>query len=268
MIVAIDGPAGAGKSTVAKALAKRLRYAYLDTGAMYRCVALAALRRWGEAANDPRRAGALGPLAESLAIELRADAGASEEMRNGVSGEGSAGVDRVRDGVSGAGSAGVDGVRDGVSGAGAARGEVPERGPVVLLDGEDVTAEIRTREVSEMASVVAAVSGVRAALVSKQRQLIASGSWVAEGRDVGTVIAPHAELKVFLTAEPGERAKRRAVELGADVRTVLAEQAIRDSRDSQREHSPLEAAADAVSVDTTGLSVSDVVAAIAKMISC
>lgn len=212
MIVAIDGPAGAGKSTVAKALAKRLDCSYLDTGAMYRCVALAAQRRWGGAAADPAREAALGPLAESLQIEL---------------GQG-----------------------------------------LVRLDGEDVTAEIRTREVSEMASVVAAVSGVRAALVGKQRELTATGRWVAEGRDVGTVIAPEAELKVFLTADPGERARRRAAELGADVGTVLAEQTIRDSRDSEREHSPLEAAADAVSLDTTGLSVKEVVEKIAKMIRC
>lgn len=215
MIVAIDGPAGAGKSTVAKALARRLGCSYLDTGAMYRCVALAALRRWGDAASDPRRSEALGPLAESLRIELGAAAG-----------------------------------------------------DLVLLDGEDVTGQIRTREVSEMASVVAAVSGVRVALVSKQRQLIASGSWVAEGRDVGTAIAPDAELKVFLTADPSERARRRATELGADVGTVLAEQAIRDSRDSEREHSPLEAAGDAVNLDTTGLSVDEVVETIATMVAC
>ena len=109
------------------------------------------------------------------------------------------------------------------------------------------------------ASEVAARPEVRAALVKRQRELIASGDYVAEGRDIGTVVAPDAELKVFLTASPEERARRRAEQLGADVQTVLAEQTMRDERDRTREHSPLKAAADAVEVDTTGLDIDEVV---------
>jgi cytidylate kinase len=106
---------------------------------------------------------------------------------------------------------------------------------------------------------------VREALVAKQRELIAHGDWVAEGRDIGTVVAPDAELKVFLTADSRERARRRAAELGADVELVLAEQLMRDERDSTREHSPLQAAADAVTLDTSGLSVDEVVRQIAGL---
>lgn len=213
MIVAIDGPAGSGKSTVARALAARLRFNYLDTGAMYRCVALAAIDRWGvegaqEQLAEPLSGAALGALAASLRIELG---------------------DRVR------------------------------------LDGCDVSERIRTREVSEMASAIAAVSGVRTALVAMQQALVASGNWVAEGRDVGTVIAPGAGLKVFLTADPTVRARRRAAELGADPKTVLAEQAIRDARDASREYGPLIAASDAVEIDTTAMSIEDVVRAIAEL---
>ncbi|MHB1537226.1 MAG: (d)CMP kinase [Solirubrobacteraceae bacterium] len=213
MIVSIDGPAGSGKSTVARLLAERLSFGYLDTGAMYRCVALASIRRWdatppSEPAERARWEAALPRLAASLSIELR---------------------ERDREGTR------------------------------VLLGGEDVTSAIRTSEVSEMASSVAAVEGVRAALVAKQRELVAEGDWVAEGRDVGSVLAPDAELKVFLTADPVERARRRAAELGADARAILLEQAIRDARDSGREHSPLQAAADAEQIDTTALSIEQVV---------
>jgi cytidylate kinase len=138
-------------------------------------------------------------------------------------------------------------------------------GPV-LLDGRDVSAAIRKPDVTEAASVVAADPAVREALVAKQRRLIAQGDWVAEGRDIGTVVAPDAALKIFLTADPRERASRRASELGADLDTVLAEQAMRDERDSTREHSPLRAAADAVALDTTGLSVEEVVGRIAALV--
>jgi cytidylate kinase len=200
LLVAIDGPAGAGKSTVARELARRLGFTYLDSGAMYRCVALASLAA-------PARAPA--ELAREATIEL-ADA-------------------PFRD-------------------AGA-----------VLLDGRDVSAEIRSPEVSEAASLVARDAGVREALVAKQRELIADGDWVAEGRDIGTVVAPQAELKIFLTADAGERARRRAAELGADAATVLAEQTMRDQRDSAREHSPLRPAAGAVTLDTSGLDVEQVV---------
>ena len=188
MIVAVDGPAGAGKSTVARLAADALGFTYLDTGAMYRCIALADLR------------GAADPTACAIGLGER-----------------------------------------------------------VTLDGEAVSKQIRAPEVTARASEVAARPEVRAALVKRQRELIASGDYVAEGRDIGTVVAPDAELKVFLTASPEERARRRAEQLGADVQTVLAEQTMRDERDRTREHSPLKAAADAVEVDTTGLDIDEVV---------
>jgi CMP/dCMP kinase len=226
VLVAIDGPAGAGKSTVARALARELAFTYLDSGAMYRCVALAAIELGGGAL--PEQPGALGRLARSVRIGFEDPiAGASSE------------------------------------GAGA---PTAAEGSRVLLDGRDVTAAIRAPAVSEAASVLAADAAVREALVAKQRELIASGDWVAEGRDIGTVVAPAAELKVFLTADPRERARRRAGELDADVATVLAEQTMRDERDSTREHSPLRAAEDAVTLDTSGLSVEEVVREIAALL--
>ena len=135
----------------------------------------------------------------------------------------------------------------------------------VLLNGRDVTEEIGAPEVSEAASRVAADPGVRAALVAKQRELIAGGDWVVEGRDIGTVVAPDAALKVFLTAGSRERAHRRAAQLGADPEVVLAEQTLRDERDTMREHSPLAPAPGAVTLDTTGLTVKDAVARIAAL---
>jgi cytidylate kinase len=218
LLVAIDGPAGAGKSTVARALARELGFTYLDSGAMYRCVALAALERGGGTLSE--LPGALGELAGTLTIEL--------------------------------------GGRDPVA--------PPEASLAVVLDGRDVTEAIRTPEVSEAASVVAADPDVRAALVAKQRELIASGDWVAEGRDIGTVVAPDAALKVFLTADSRERAQRRAAQLGAEVETVLAEQTLRDERDRTRAHSPLRAAPGAVTLDTSGLSVGEVVTQIAALV--
>lgn len=191
-VIAIDGPAGAGKSAVARALAKALGYTFLDSGAMYRSVALAAIRRGA----DPT----------TVASEIKVTPG--------------------------------------------------ER---VLLDGEDVTDQIRTLAVAEAASRAAADPAVRAAMVAQQRRLLAGGDWVVEGRDIGTVVAPDAELKLFLTADPRERARRRAAELGADADTVLAEQSIRDERDRAREHSPMRPAPGAVVIDTTGQTVDQVV---------
>ncbi|HUN78512.1 MAG TPA: (d)CMP kinase [Solirubrobacteraceae bacterium] len=213
MVIAIDGPAGAGKSTVARALARELGFAYLDSGAMYRCVALLSL-------EHPRAEP--GQLARDAAIELE-------------------------------------------SGATGAGGDAGEGGGVVRLDGRDVTAAIRSPEVSGTSSRVAADPAVREALLSKQRALLAAGDWVAEGRDIGTVVAPDAELKVFLTADPDERAQRRARQSGGDARAVLAEQRERDERDAGRVHSPLRVAAGAVEVDTTGLAVEEVVRQIAAL---
>jgi cytidylate kinase len=197
-VVAIDGPAGAGKSSVARAVAEKLGFTYLDSGAMYRAVALAALR-WGVKPTQ---------VAETVSIEL---------------------------------------------------------GERVLLDGRDVTAEIRSPEVSEAASVAASLPAVRAAMALHQRRLLGHGDWVAEGRDIGTVVAPEAEVKVFLTASPEARARRRADELGIDPATVLSEQVIRDQRDSERQHSPLRAADDAVSLDTTDRSFDEVVARVVEL---
>lgn len=210
MLIAIDGPAGAGKSTVARALAQKLGFSYLDSGAMYRCVGLLALDSPGQAPAT---------LAASAEIEF---------------------------------------VETGTRADGAATRRV-------LLDGRDVSDAIRTPEVSEAASSVAADPGVREALVAKQHELTALGDWVAEGRDIGTVVAPGAELKVYLTADPAERARRRAVELGGDRATVMAEQALRDERDYTRAHSPLQAAPGAVVLDTTGMSVEQVVERIARL---
>lgn len=198
MVIAIDGPAGAGKSTVAKGVADALGFTYLDTGAMYRCVALASLRR--------------GAPAAALAPQLKLVIG--------------------------------------------------ER---VLLDGEDVTDAIRTPAVSERASQVAAEPAVRRAMVAEQQRIMAEGDWVADGRDIGTAVAPDAELKVFLTADPAERARRRAAEMGVDAETVLAEQTIRDERDRSRVDSPLRPAEGAVELDTTGLTLEQVVERVAAL---
>jgi cytidylate kinase len=199
VIVAVDGPAGAGKSTVARAAAEALGFTYLDSGAMYRAVALGALER----GRPPEE------VARSANIEI---------------------------------------------------------GPVVRLDGRDVSEAIRAPSVSEAASRVAADPDVRAALVERQRELMGAGDWVAEGRDIGTVVAPDAAIKVFLTASPEERARRRAEELGADVEAVLADQTLRDERDRTRAHSPLRPAPGAVELDTTGLSVGQVVERIASLV--
>ncbi|HEY2572373.1 MAG TPA: (d)CMP kinase [Solirubrobacteraceae bacterium] len=213
MLVAIDGPAGAGKSTVARAVARELRFTYLDSGAMYRCVALLSLAQPGAAPAQ---------LARAARIEFAVPSGRGD-------------------------------------------GCAPSMPPRVLLDGNEVTEEIRTAAVSRAASAVASEPDVREALVAKQRALIATGDWVAEGRDIGTIVAPDAAVKVYLTASEQERARRRASELGADPATVLADQSERDRRDTQREHSPLRAAPDALTLDTTGMSVEQVVERIAAL---
>lgn len=200
MVVAIDGPAGAGKSTVARAVADALGFTYLDSGAMYRAVGLSLLENGGTASER----------AEELELELG---------------------DRVR------------------------------------ANGRDVTDAIRSPEVSDAASKVATNPKVRAALVGKQRELLGQGDWVAEGRDIGTVVAPDAEVKVFLTASPEERARRRAEELGTDAETVQRDQALRDAQDEEREHSPLVRAEDAVELDTSGLSIDEVVARIVELVN-
>jgi cytidylate kinase len=190
MVVAIDGPAGAGKSTVARALAQALGFTYLDSGAMYRAVALQALRNGGEPADEAR-----------------------------------------------------------------------------ALDTNLLTSpDIRAPEVSDAASRVATDPAVRGALVERQRELMADGDWVAEGRDIGTVVVPDAAVKVFLTADPGERARRRAAELGADPGVVLQDQTLRDEQDRTREHSPLRPAPGAVEVDTTGQTIDQVVERIVALV--
>jgi len=199
MVVAIDGPAGAGKSTVARAVAERLGFTYLDSGAMYRCVGLAAREQGREPA--------------AVAPELRIELG-----------------ERVR------------------------------------CDGRDVTEAIRTPTVSEAASHAAADPQVRRAVVAQQQRLIRGGDWVAEGRDIGTVVAPDAAVKVFLTASPEERARRRAAQIGADVETVRREQTLRDERDTTRAHSPLTAAPDAIELDTTNLTQDEVVARVVALV--
>jgi cytidylate kinase len=136
----------------------------------------------------------------------------------------------------------------------------------VLLDGRDVTEAIRTAQVTEAASVAAADPAVRAAMVAQQRRLLANGDWAAEGRDIGTVVAPNAEVKVFLTASADARARRRAAELGTDEATVLADQTIRDQRDTARAHSPLQAAPDAETIDTTDLTLPEVVARVVELV--
>ena len=204
MIVAIDGPAGAGKSSAARALARRLGFRFLDTGAMYRAVALAALRR----GHDWTKPEALAELAHGLSIEV-------DERR-------------------------------------------------VLVDGEDVTDAIRTSQVTAATHYAANNPAVREHLVALQRQAAGRDDVVTEGRDQGTVAFPNAECKIFLTATPAERARRRLLDLEkrgetASFDDVLAQQNLRDERDANREVGPLKAAPDAIQVFTDGLSPEEVV---------
>ncbi|HEX3562915.1 MAG TPA: (d)CMP kinase [Solirubrobacterales bacterium] len=205
MVIAIDGPAGAGKSTVAKGVARALGFTYLDSGAMYRCVALAALDR-GIDLEDGER---LGELAWSLEIGFDGDS--------------------------------------------------------IRLDGEPVGGRIRSPEVTIAASHVSVHPQVRQAMVKRQRELIASGNYVAEGRDIGTVVSPDSQLKIFLTADEEERARRRAADSGEPVDQVQEAMRDRDRRDQDRADSPLRAADESVPVDTTDRSSDEVVAQIAEL---
>ncbi|HEX6546780.1 MAG TPA: (d)CMP kinase [Bryobacteraceae bacterium] len=205
VIVAIDGPAGAGKSTIARRIADRLGFVYINTGAMYRAIALWALRNETDLTDMHR----LQKLAEAAQIDF--------------------------------------GVGDGR----------------IRLNGEDVTDAIFTPEVSAAASKVSAVPGVRRALIPLQRGIAANASVVMEGRDIGSVIFPEAQVKIFLDASAEERARRRAAELEAQggrvaVAAVAAEMRDRDTRDRQRQEAPLVQAPDAVLLDTTALSPAEV----------
>ena len=206
-VIAIDGPAGAGKSTIARALAARLNLHYLDTGAMYRAVTCAAVAR--NISVDNR------DLVAELARELEVD---------------------VRD--------------DGV-----------------FVDGEDVTAAIRTPEISASVSAVAANSGVRAEMRARQKAwAVQRGGGVIEGRDIGSVVFPDAELKLYLTASPRTRAERRVAEAGGNVDEIEKAIAARDHYDSNRADSPLTTADGSVVVDTTGLGIDEVLAKIEALI--
>jgi cytidylate kinase len=217
MIIAIDGPAGSGKSTVAQALAARLGFRYLDTGAMYRSVAVEALSR-------------------------------------GISLEDEAGVAAIA-------------TAEQIAFGHAPGASLPT---LVSIGGRDVTEEIRTPEADRAVSPVAKMSRVRAAMVTQQREIALGHDSVVEGRDIGTVVFPDAELKVFLTAGAEERARRRGAEQRAKGHEVtddyvLADIHRRDEVDSTREHSPLTRASDAIELDTTGLTIDEVVARIAQL---
>ncbi len=214
VVVAIDGPAGAGKSTVSKALAKALGLSYLDTGAMYRALALKASRLGFPEGNGDE----IASLMETTEIAF---------------GHGD-----------------------------------PQ---AVLLDEEDVTTQIRTAEIGDFASSISAHSPVRRALVERQKQLVATGGVILEGRDATTVIAPHADVKIYLTASLEERAKRRRIEFDqkgehADFETVRQQIETRDHRDITRSDSPLKVAHDAVIVESAGIPVEQVVKKIKELI--
>lgn len=203
-VIALDGPSGTGKSTVARGLARRLGLRYLDTGAMYRAVAWAVLH----AGADPEDRAKVGGIADRVDLEISTD---------------------------------------------------PDH-PGVAVDGRRVDRAIRTAAVTAAVSPVSATPHVREVLVAAQRQLIGGGHVVVEGRDIGTVVAPAAPLKVFLTASSDARARRRSRQDGtADHAATAADLDRRDTYDSSRQHSPLRAADDAVHLDTTALTVEQVI---------
>lgn len=207
MIIAIDGPSGAGKSTLGRMIARELGYLYIDTGAMYRAVALAVLES-NVSLNDAQ---AVAAVAESADIKLEGD------------------PDSLR----------------------------------VSLNGRDVSEEIRTEEVSHASSVISTVPEVRRTLVERQRKMGKRGRVVLDGRDIGTVVFPNADIKFFLTAQPQERATRRFKEERLRERDVTFEETLtdintRDQRDSTREDSPLAIADQAVVIDSTDLSIEEV----------
>ena len=216
MIIAIDGPSGSGKSTLGRMLARALNLLYIDTGSMYRAVALAAI----EAQIDPKDTEAVTALANEIDIDLEGD------------------PDSL----------------------------------TVLLDGRDVTEQIRTENVTAMSSVVSSIPGVRRAMVARQRRMGKRGA-VLNGRDIGTVVYPEADVKFFLTAVPEERAERRFKEdqltTGAplSLAQTLAEMIERDKRDSTRTDSPLKIADGAIVVDSTGKSIDQVFALMMERVS-
>lgn len=211
--MAIDGPAGAGKSTVAKAVAKRLGYRYMDTGAMYRALAWKVMRRGA----DPMDESALQEILETTVVDLGAD-------------------------------------------------------EAVMLDGTDVSGEIRTAEVGQMASRVSGIGIVRRRMADLQRTMGRSGCVVAEGRDMGTVVFPDAEVKIYLDASPETRAQRRFKELAGRDPALTLEQTLadvmrRDRRDKERAVAPLRQADDAVLIDSTRLSAAAVIAKILEEVN-
>jgi len=208
MIIAIDGPSGSGKSTLGRLLARALKLLYIDTGSMYRAVALAVI----EARVDPNDKAAVTKLANEIEIDLEGDADSL----------------------------------------------------TVLLGGRDVTEEIRSESVTEMSSIVSTIPGVRRAMVERQRAMGKRGA-VLNGRDIGTVVFPDADVKFFLTAVPEERAERRYKEdPSATLAETLADMIERDRRDSTRADSPLKIADDAIVIDSTGKSIEEVFAEMMK----
>jgi len=208
MIIAIDGPAGSGKSSVAKIIANKLQFSHINTGAMYRAVALKA----GQLNRDLGDEGAIAEVARNQRIQF-------------------------------------------VPGA---------KGQTVVLDGEDVTSLLRSKQVDQDAAIVASLGEVREILVAKQRDMGATGSIVMEGRDIGTVVFPQAERKFYLDATPEERGKRRYEELQAnnqkvDLNTIVEQIRQRDEKDRNREVSPLVRAKDAIYIDTTNFKLEEVV---------